>query len=766
VDAVNLDLAQQIDRLEPGGHLCLLYENNPAEQLPALVAFIRNGLSRNEQVIYIADDQTTDELASRLEQNHIDVAGESRSGRLKLYNRQAWRQPGELDPQKKAQQVRQFIAEAAKAGFKGIRFGIEMTWTLGPDIEAHDLEHWEATINTLFQPSFPARMICQYNRARLAPEVLLAALHTHPAAIVGTAVFPNPFYEAPLLLNGNGRNHGRAGNGHAAADRVDWMLGQLERARAAELDRQTLACERAQRLQAEQARKQAEVSEQRLRALLEHSPEWVEVIRPDGTIAEINAAGLQMVEAHSAAEVLGKSVFELIAPEDRSRFEAMHQRVCNGTPNQLEVQIVGLKGSRRWVETHAAPVPDPVDNGWLHLGVARDITDRKRADLIARHLSAVVESSDDAIISKDLNGIIKTWNSGAERMFGYTAQEVIGKPITIIIPTGQHGEETHILNRIRSGQRIDHFETVRRRKDGTLIDISLTVSPVKDNEGQVVGASKIARDITLRKRADNELRAARDELHRLNEDLEIRIRERTASLTEAISQMQEFSYTISHDLRAPARTMKSYARIVLEDFGQNLHPDAQEYLQRIIRGGDRMDRLIQDVLTYTQLSRRELKLQPVSLDKLIGEIIQQYPKMQPPRASVSIHSPLPEVMAHEPSLAQALSNLLSNAVKFVPPGESPKVIVRTEQRDPMVRLWVEDNGIGIKPQYRQRIFGMFERLPTDLHYEGTGVGLAIVRKAAERMGGSVGVESDGFTGSRFWIELQPAPAYDSPHPFS
>src|SRR5262249_12530404 len=251
-------------------------------------------------------------------------------------------------------------------------------------------------------------------------------------------------------------------------------------------------------------------------------------------------------------------------------FEAMHHRVCAGSAAQLEFQIVGLNGSRRWMETHAAPVRDPDKAGWLHLGVTRDITDRKRADLIAQQLSAVVESSDDAIISKDLNGIIKTWNSGAKRMFGYTAQEAVGKPITLIIPINQHGEETHILSRIRSGQRIDHFETVRQRKDGSLIDISLTVSPVKDNEGKIIGASKIARDITLRKQADDELREARDQLHRLNEELELRIRERTASLTEAVSQMQEFSYTISHDLRAPARTMRSYARIVLDDFGQNI----------------------------------------------------------------------------------------------------------------------------------------------------------------------------------------------------
>ncbi len=373
-----------------------------------------------------------------------------------------------------------------------------------------------------------------------------------------------------------------------------------------------------------------------------------------------------------------------------------------------------------------------------------------------RLLSIIVETSDDAIISKDLNGIIMTWNQGAERIFGYTALEAVGQPITILMPPERYDEEPGILGRIRKGERIDHYETVRRRKDGTLIDISLTVSPVRDEEGRIIGASKIARDITLRKRADKELRATRDELSRLNAELEQRVHERTTSLTEAITQMEEFSYTVSHDLRAPARAMMGYARIVLEDFGQHLHPEAKDYLERIIRGGARMDRLIQDILTYSRLSRRQLELRPVSLDRLLPDIVQQFPQMQPPSAFITIHGPLLDVQGHESLLAQAISNLLTNAVKFVPPREVPRVTVRTESHSTNVRLWVEDNGIGIKPEHQRRIFGVFERLPTETPYEGTGIGLAIVRRAVEKMGGCVGLESDGLTGSRFWLELPAA----------
>ena len=723
--------------------------------MPALVPFIREGLARNEQFIYIADDQTVEELSNRLEEHAIDVATETRCGRLKLYTRKEWRQPGTLDSNRKAQQVRQYIAEAARAGFKGIRFAVEMTWTLGPEIDASLLEHWEATINTLFEPSFPGRIICQYNRSRLSPEALIAALHTHPDAVLGTAVYPNPFYQAPFILNGheNGNGNGHARNGKVSAARVDWMIAQLERARTAEMTGHALCQERAARLEAEAARKRAEVSEHRLRTLMDCCPEWVKVLDRQGRIMETNLAGAQILEADSVEEVIGRNVLEFIVPEDRPKFLEMHHRVCNGAAAHFDFKLVGLNGTRRLMETHAAPVPEPGGSGFLHLGITRDITQEGRSRAVSERLSAIVESSDDAIISKDLNGIIATWNQAAERIFGYTPQEAIGKPVVMLIPEDRQNEEPEILDRIRRGERIDHYETVRRRKDGALVDISLTISPVKDEKGNVIGASKIARDITARKRAEAELQNAREELALLNQELERRVVERTGSLTDALAQIEEFSYTVSHDLRAPARSMRGYAQVILDDFGQSLAPDAKDYLDRIIRGGERMDRLIRDVLTYSRLNRRELELQVVSLDRLVCDIINEYPHMQPPCANITIRSPLLDVRAHETSLAQAISNLLTNAIKFVPDRETPRVIIRTEARPPNVRLWVEDNGIGIKPEHQPRIFGVFERLPGTTQYEGTGIGLAIVRKAAERMGGSVGVESDGFTGSRFWIEL-------------
>jgi len=486
--------------------------------------------------------------------------------------------------------------------------------------------------------------------------------------------------------------------------------------------------------------------EQNLLSIIENTPECVKMVARDGTLLSMNPAGLCMVEAGSPEEVIGKNVYDIIAPEFRAAFRAMNERVCAGSKEQFEFQIVGLKGARRWVETYAAPMVFERTGETVQLATTRDISERKGTRESIALLAAVVENSDDAIITKNLNGIITGWNKGAERIFGYTAEETIGKPVSMLIPVERQNEEPDILARLRRGQRIDHYETVRQRKDGSLLNISLTVSPVRDSSGQIIGASKIARDIT-------ELCKVRQALANSHQELEERVTARTASLSEAVSQMEEFSYSVSHDLRAPVRAIKGYTQAILEDYSEPLDAKAREYLQRVLNSSSRMEQLIHDVLTYSRLARSQIRLQPVSLQKLLPEVIHQYPEMQPPKAEIEIKGPLHEVIAHESSLVQVVSNLLSNGVKFVAPGTIPKIQVWTETRNGSVRLWIKDNGIGINPKYHSRLFSMFERVHQDPGYDGTGIGLAIVRKATQKMGGAAGVQSDGLTGSSFWIDL-------------
>jgi PAS domain S-box-containing protein len=382
----------------------------------------------------------------------------------------------------------------------------------------------------------------------------------------------------------------------------------------------------------------------------------------------------------------------------------------------------------------------------------RDVTERRRTEETQSRLAAVVESSDDAIVTKTLDGTITTWNMGAQRLFGYTAEEIIGRPVWVLIPPNLQDEEPRIIERLQRGERIEHYETVRRRKDGTTFNVSLTVSPLKDSHGKVIGASKIARDITERKQVEEVLRREAQTADERREELERLVDERTASLREAVAQMEEFSYSVSHDLRAPLRAMQAYAGALLEDYGTKLDAEGQEYLQRIVRAGLRMDRLTQDVLTYSKIPRTALLMERVSLDKVLAEIIQQY--VQDTRqAELRVETPLLDVTAHESLLAQAISNLVDNAAKFSEPGKRPHIRIWTEAQGNQVRLWVEDDGIGIKPEHQGRIWGMFERVHPQNQYEGTGIGLAIVRKAVERMDGTLGLVSDGMTGSKFWIQL-------------
>jgi signal transduction histidine kinase len=259
-----------------------------------------------------------------------------------------------------------------------------------------------------------------------------------------------------------------------------------------------------------------------------------------------------------------------------------------------------------------------------------------------------------------------------------------------------------------------------------------------------------------RMEAEVQLREARDRLRDYAEELERKVEDRTASLRDAMAQMEEFSYTVSHDLRGPLRAMNGYANVLLEEHGANLGAEARDFLRRILRASERMNQLTTDLLNYSRVARADLPRERVALEPLLRGILDHYAELAPAAADITLATPLDDVLGHETSLTQALANLLTNAAKFVRPGERPHITVRTERRGERVRVWVEDEGIGVDVRYQHRLFRMFERAHVDRGYDGTGVGLAIVRKVVEKSGGTCGVESDGRSGSRFWIELPAA----------
>ncbi|MBI2512603.1 MAG: PAS domain-containing protein [Opitutae bacterium] len=285
---------------------------------------------------------------------------------------------------------------------------------------------------------------------------------------------------------------------------------------------------------------------------------------------------------------------------------------------------------------------------------------------------------------------------------------------------------------------------------------SLFMTPKRDTVGKVVGVAGAAVDITERKNAEQALERAQAELRQANVELESKVRERTASLHTLVRQMEEFTYSVSHDLRAPIRAIAGFSGVLLEDHSARLDAEGRAILERIMRSSERMDRLITDLLAFSRLSRHEVELTPVSPAEILREIVIDHPELQSPLATLTIAPDLPTVLAQPALLHTVGSNLLTNAAKFVRRGETPRILIHAEKRDGVARLWFCDAGIGIRPELQPRLFRIFERLHNE-DYAGTGIGLAMVRRAVERMHGTVGVESDGVHGSRFWIELRLAP---------
>ena len=267
----------------------------------------------------------------------------------------------------------------------------------------------------------------------------------------------------------------------------------------------------------------------------------------------------------------------------------------------------------------------------------RYLAERQQAGRSLARLAAIVESSDDAILSKSRDGIIQTWNAGAERLFGYRAAEVIGQPVTLLQPPERIQEEAEILDRLLSGQRVEHLETVRVAKDGRRIDVSVTVSPLKGEDGQITGASKIVHDITERKRAEEELR-------RLKDELEYRVELRTAQLAASNRELEAFSYTVSHDLAAPLRHISSFLALLKEEAEPGLSEQCRHYTQNISEAADRMAHLIDDLLTFSRIGRATMTVQPVALRQLVNEARTELASEAGGRTIDWQIGPLPEVL--------------------------------------------------------------------------------------------------------------------------
>jgi len=491
------------------------------------------------------------------------------------------------------------------------------------------------------------------------------------------------------------------------------------------------------------------------RVLVEVMSEGVVTLSPDGSILSCNSRFSDLVK-RPAEEIIGRPFVEFAAEWDHDKLEEFLQQTA-GIGAATTIALEAADDSKK---------PVNVSLGALNVGgvaascaVVTDLTETFAAAQTKFMLASIVEGSNDAIISRSLDGIIWTWNAAAERIYGYSAEEAVGQPITILVPENGNAEPDMFIDKICKGERVESYETVRVTKDGRNINVAITLSPFRDAHGDVIGISTIVRDITERKRIEAELAAYRE---RLEELVERRTRELTRAnnqlkvLTQDLQRsnrdLEQFAYIASHDLQEPLRQIIGFTQFLDERYRPNLDETAQELMGFIVDGGHRMQVLIQDLLMFSRVGRSEKPPQPTNLEDILDDVMQNLKTRIDENGAVITHDPLPTLKADASQLAQVFQNLITNALKFrgVQP---PQIHIGARKQDGFWEFYVRDNGIGFKQQFADRIFNLFQRLQSHKDYPGTGIGLPICKRVIEWHGGKIWAQSAPGEGATFYFTL-------------
>ena len=368
------------------------------------------------------------------------------------------------------------------------------------------------------------------------------------------------------------------------------------------------------------------------------------------------------------------------------------------------------------------------------------------------------EAAQDGILILDVEeGRVTDVNPFLCKLLGFSPSEMVGRTVGELSPFRDIVSNQAMLERLQEHGYVRYEDLPLETRDGRKIAVEFVSNVYQAGEKNVIQCN--IRDITERRKSEErlsndatEIRLASRILKTHAEDLEQKVAVRTLELQSTINELEAFSYTVSHDLRAPLRAMQGYTHALLEDFADKWGAEERDLLARINKAAERLDTLIQDLLTYSKVSKRRQAIVPVNLDHLVQDILTQYPTFQDAKLSFEVVRPLEPILGNESGLTQVISNLLTNAVKFVSPDRLQMIKIWTEAKEFTVRLWIEDNGIGIDSENHLRIFKMFEQVDGK-RFEGTGMGLAIAAKGVEGMQGSIGLESNLGSGTKVWIEL-------------
>ncbi|MDZ8025482.1 MAG: ATP-binding protein [Nostoc sp. DedQUE11] len=538
-------------------------------------------------------------------------------------------------------------------------------------------------------------------------------------------------------------------------------------------------------LERNETRRRASFLENRLQSLLNQLNVGVFRAIPDGRLLEVNSAFLSLLRLDSLEEI-----------QSNSSFNEIFSRSGDITPQQRrerELRIRRKDGSYIWVSVNETL---NITNGDEVIdGLVEDITGRKRSEealkRYATRLQTLQELDRSILGAISPKGIAEAalaatypllpcqlmdvtlfdWEQQQATVLAVESSDRIGCAIGETFSLHDFGNIDNLQqNQVMMIENLaEHPRPYRVQQQLFDQGIRLIMNVPVIAQQQLIGSLNVGvtqpwsltdEDVEIAREVANQLAIAiqqsrlREQLQRYTEQLEQLVHNRTQQLEEANSALEAFAYSISHDLQEPLRAIRGFATILLEDYDTVLNSGGQDLLYRIASNVERMDNLLIDLLEYSRLSRIDLPLQPINLNSLVKQVLTQLEvSLEEKEAQVTIAEPLLEIVGNYRTVEQIITNLITNAIKFVAPGIQPQVRIWTEHCESCVRLWVEDNGIGISPQHWERIFGVFERLHSIEAYPGTGIGLAIVRKGIERMGGQVGMESEVSQGSRFWIEL-------------
>jgi PAS domain S-box-containing protein len=471
----------------------------------------------------------------------------------------------------------------------------------------------------------------------------------------------------------------------------------------------------------------------RLRSTVDLSPDTITIHRDDKLLF-VNKAGLTLFGAETEEQLVGLTMKELL---HYSHWEKVSQRFENMTKYMkqvppMDITIKRLNGT--YIDVSSASTPVLYHSIPHVITILRDISDRKRNEEIKSQLASIVLNSNDAIYAMSMEGMILSWNPGAEKLYGIREREAIGSNISIVVPPEKNNEMRFLLDKISKGEVVDSFETKRIKKDKSVIDVSLTISPIREESGIITGASAISRDITFKKKVEEELRKYAEELALSNEELYV------------------FSYAASHDLQEPLRSIQNFIETINKKYKRKLGPEMEEQITAADDGVTRMHRLITDFLMYSRVGTERAAQEQVDLNSTLKDALANLEvAIKESKAQIKQFS-LPKVWGNSVQMTQVFQNLVANAIKYQ--GENTPVIeISAEKKNGMWLFAVRDNGIGIEQWFSERIFIVFQKLHDPKKYPGSGIGLALCKRVIEKHGGKIWFESEVGKGTTFFFTL-------------